>query len=160
MRPAHSSEPANLCPSREHLATFAENLLPPDASQAVIEHLATCPACQASLHTLDDETAPFLATLRHPAPADPHSEEAGCRLAEDWTRARLGDPTLTPLPSPQRLAAPGNRPAGESPIPRRLGQYQILEKLGQGGDGQRVQGAAHPPEARRGAESAGSPQAE
>ena len=107
-------------PTREALADLVLGKLPPEAIDAIGQHIETCSTCQDVLDTLDALEDSVIADLKEPVrprPADPQLEEQ-MRRAEEisrvvWQRLKPDTP--------------------EEPLPTRLGQYEILEKIGRGG---------------------------
>ncbi|MGO8749620.1 MAG: efflux RND transporter periplasmic adaptor subunit [Thermoguttaceae bacterium] len=109
------------CPSHDELHAYSIGLLSDEASDAVAAHLASCADCRSGLSTLDGAEDTFLSQLRRPAVADPYLEESQCQVA--IARA---------------CAIPGSSPGSRSNRPfcaTTLGEYQLIEELGQGGMG-------------------------
>jgi tRNA A-37 threonylcarbamoyl transferase component Bud32 len=113
------------CPSRDQLATYAVGQLPEPSADAVSAHLRTCGDCAAVLETLDDSGDTLIARLRAPA-GEVFEAEAACQ----GVLARL------------RQLGAGAAAAGAAPAEatqtftaRRLGEYELLAKLGEGGMG-------------------------
>jgi RND family efflux transporter MFP subunit len=105
------------CPSREELMNYVVGKLDDDASDALANHLDSCPDCQAELATLPDPDDTLIARLRGPIPPDPFWEEPGC----DRAVARA----MTIM----------ENEAAATDLPRQLGEYQLIERLGSGGMG-------------------------
>ncbi|MGD0654278.1 MAG: protein kinase [Thermoguttaceae bacterium] len=115
--------PTTICPSHDELLAYAAGCLSEEVSEAVAEHLDSCPQCQTGLVTLDDADDTFVAQLRRPADSDPILDESQCRVAV--TRARA---VLDGSYSPQGRSS-------QSVIGKVFGEYQLLEELGCGGMG-------------------------
>jgi serine/threonine protein kinase/formylglycine-generating enzyme required for sulfatase activity len=96
--------------------------------EAVAEHVEQCPDCQATLLTLADVEDTLVAQLRRPFAADPYSEEAECRAVAASAKAMVDESRSTGRAEDDATMADG-------PLPRQLGEFQLLEKLGQGGMG-------------------------
>jgi serine/threonine protein kinase len=110
------------CFDREVLADFALGKLPIAEAERIAAEVETCPACQAVLDTLDSLEDSVIADLKAYAgflPLPPELEQQ-IREAEQISRLVWGCPKAEPL---------------EEPLPDRLGQYQIVERIGQGGMG-------------------------
>ncbi len=109
--------PVVTCPSREELIDYAVGKLPDEAADAVAGHLDDCPGCQAELAALPEPDDTLVARLRDATPSDPFLHEPGCSQAVARARAVVeGDESTTNLP-------------------RQLGEYQLLQRLGSGGMG-------------------------
>ena len=113
---------ATTCPSHDELLAYSLGRLPDEASDAIAAHLSSCLDCKAGLPTLDHAEDTFLARLRRPATPDPYLEESQCQVA-----------------LAQALAVSGrSSPAGRSNpslCGKALGEYQLIDELGQGGMG-------------------------
>jgi len=114
--------PESKCPNHEMLQGFHLGTLPEDSAEAMIEHVATCSHCQALLETFCHVSNTVVACLRSAAVADPYAEEPHCQQA----LARIKAVTAGAL-------------AGRGSVamvpPRQLGEYELIEKLGEGGMG-------------------------
>jgi serine/threonine protein kinase len=115
------------CPNRDVLLAFRTGELSEAAAEEAIPHISVCADCQATLQTFGDADDTFIAKLRSPAVADPYADE----------------PQRAALMARAMALATGNAP-GSSQTPAetleaadlgRLGEYQLLAKLGEGGMG-------------------------
>ncbi len=115
------------CPSRDVLLAYETAQLPESSVQPLIAHLSICPACQAELETLCEGNDTLIARLRKPPTADPYEAEPECReavLRMEQLAAQAS--SVRDLP---------NAEAVEPTIVGQLGEYELLEKLGEGGMG-------------------------
>jgi len=128
------------CPSREELSAYALGKLSEDVSAAVADHIDACSACQAALATLDDAEDNLVAQIRRPPIADEFMREPQC----DEALARLKAMTAKSLAHGGILAQNGisahngasaGDTAGKSIAMSQLGDYQLFDRLGQGGMG-------------------------
>lgn len=108
------------CPSADALSSFLLGRLSEDALETMAAHLETCSRCMARLDRLHDTADDMVDQLRK---TDPDS----CSAAESAHAASLVEPLA------DRVPPPPSRPSGVSM--RALGQYDLLEKLGEGGMG-------------------------
>src|SRR5262249_48935590 len=107
------------CPTPEQLSAFCLGKISGQVLDEIADHLESCPSCSAAVSAFDDRADSFIAELRQPAPArlPPAESEHVVALIE-----KLG---------------PRSHPAaGAAAELGQLGQYQLLEKLGEGGMGQ------------------------
>jgi len=115
---------ATSCPSREELLAYHCGELPEVLAGPVIAHVGSCTQCQAVLETFDDAHDTLVARLRQPAVESPYAAEPHGR--ELVARASA----LVPAGG-----GPGDELPEEPPVLRELGEYQLIEKLGEGGMG-------------------------
>jgi serine/threonine protein kinase len=116
------------CPTPETLADYLLGKVSETDIEAVASHLDQCQACQGQLETLDSLEDSFVSKLRQPvSPADSTDQE----LDELLSRVEALVPAVAEKPEPMDVG----QPAAQAPLPEFLGQYQLLEKLGQGGMG-------------------------
>jgi serine/threonine protein kinase len=110
------------CPTTEVLTDYSVGNLPPSSLNAVALHLERCPHCLRNLQGMDDRRDPLLAELRQADGVEPLDEEEFRPVLERLEGLCIESPLLLD-------ASPGVR------IGRRLGPYEILEQLGEGGMG-------------------------
>ena len=115
------------CPDRSTLLAFRTGELSEADAGEMISHISACPNCQGILQTFGDADDTLIAKLRSPAVADPYLDEP--QRAELMARAMAIVAGSSPV-SDQRPA--------ETQVPvelSRLGEYELLAKLGEGGMG-------------------------
>jgi formylglycine-generating enzyme required for sulfatase activity len=119
--------PDESCPQVEALRDSLMGKLPAEEAEALLDHLDRCRDCQAKLQTVSDADETLIDCLRQPQVRDelwdePHCQEAVARAKE----VGEGPPT-------RDLGARKGQPEPE--IIGELGEYQVLEKLAEGGMG-------------------------
>ncbi|MBN2580576.1 MAG: protein kinase [Pirellulales bacterium] len=106
------------CPNPQELRDYALGRMAESDWEAIARHVESCPQCQAVLATVDDVADTLVARLREPPPEDSFIKESQCEAA--LARAKY--------------AAAAGASAAALPFTE-LGEYKILEELGQGGMG-------------------------
>ncbi|HTK73924.1 MAG TPA: protein kinase [Gemmataceae bacterium] len=100
------------CPNAEVLAAYSSGKLPAGVFESVAAHLSRCPRCESFLDQYDGNDSLVTTLRRHLGGQKPvESTARGSRTVVDSRRG-------------QRLA-----------LPRRWGQYELLEEIGRGGMG-------------------------
>src|SRR5262245_38100677 len=116
------------CPSWWQLVAYSSGDLPPAALEAITEHVSGCPRCLSALGEAADEASSTLRELRRarrePA-ADPFGHDPEYRRME---AAAITGALVGPTPRPW----PGDAPSTDLKPPFTLGQYRVVEKIGQG----------------------------
>jgi serine/threonine protein kinase len=114
------------CPTPEELSSYVQGGLPEDLTEAVAEHIETCVICDATVEELGRQGNSLFRGSRRPAPPPPELESPEYRRAMEAAEAAGpdgGDPVTAPVAEPS-LSELG-----------RLGEYELLAKLGVGGMG-------------------------
>jgi len=111
------------CPDRNVLLAFQTGELSETTAEEVISHISVCSDCQTTLHAFGDAEDTLVAKLRNPAVEDPYKDEP--QQAELMARAMAL--VVGGLPISAETLAPADL--------GRLGEYQLLAKLGEGGMG-------------------------
>jgi serine/threonine protein kinase/formylglycine-generating enzyme required for sulfatase activity len=118
---------AERCPQDEVLHDCLVGKLPEEAAETLFDHLDDCPACRAKLQTAGNLGDTSIDWLREPWRRDEYQDEP--QLQEAVARAKaIGE----------RLASCNQADAGnaaEQDILGQLDDYQVLEKLAEGGMG-------------------------
>ena len=105
------------CPSREELLDYAVGKLSDEAAESLAGHLDSGENCQAELAAFSDADDTLVARLRGPLPSDPFLDEPECSRAVAIARTVA------------------ENDASATGLPRLLGEYQLLERIGSGGMG-------------------------
>jgi hypothetical protein len=112
------------CPSRAELLAYQVGELSEDPAKGVTSHVSSCPSCQVTLRALAASEDTLLAHLRAPVAEDPYVAEPECQRFLARAMEMVVGTVAVDAPAP---AAP--EPLG------RLGEYELLAKLGEGGMG-------------------------
>ncbi len=118
------------CPDAEQLRDYILGKLPEDVAQETERHLQACQACEATAVGLETQVDSLIEEIRQPPSDDPYLAEPQCQAAV--ARAKLlagklvGGQPKDPAPS---------QPAAQPDSLGRLGEYELLAKLGEGGMG-------------------------
>ena len=120
--------PLHNCPSQADLLAFVQGALSADRAAKVDAHLNTCPTCDATVSQMERQSDPLLKWLHSGAPPDAFTAEPECREAIRRA-ANLGG-HVTPAMTATAFAQPA-----EAAPPERIRDYQLQEKLGEGGMG-------------------------
>ncbi|TWU05532.1 protein kinase domain-containing protein [Stieleria varia] len=117
---------ATQCPTPDLLRDMTLGILPGTESDALLEHLKSCPTCQSELETLDKTEDSLIADLRSKEPSssqtgDPENEPA-CSVAVAKALGALA-------------IAHQSRSNDELELPHSIGEYEIIAPLGRGGMG-------------------------
>jgi tRNA A-37 threonylcarbamoyl transferase component Bud32 len=115
------------CPGRDVLSAYSLGTLAPDDLEKVAEHLERCDRCLETLQRVDDPSDTLLLELRRPPAGEPVSDDECRRIVEKAA-------VLYQAPASQADASAAWEAGGSRP-PWRVGPYEILEPLGQGGMG-------------------------
>jgi len=113
--------PTATCPSTDELRALSLGETHAEASESLLEHVASCTDCQAELETFDQHSDSLIASLRGEDSGEPFEHEAACQAA-----------------IAKALAAYSivSREQGVMPeLPKHIGEYEILRPLGHGGMG-------------------------
>jgi WD40 repeat protein/serine/threonine protein kinase len=121
------------CPNRQFLLAYQTGELSEPTAAELTTHISQCPVCQANLGTLNDAADTLVSQLRAAAPKEPFADEPQCAAMMSRAMALpVAQQAGEPVPAagePAPVAAGQPLPLGE------LGDYQLLEKLGEGGMG-------------------------
>lgn len=136
------------CPDREKLLAFALGRIDETEEQAMTAHVGNCQACEKTLSGLDDATDTLVEQLREPAVQPLYAEEPQYQQAlrqvkdraAELAQAAVGgddagqepDRTVDTLANFSPAAPRPDKPLAKN---QRLGEYELLAKLGEGGMG-------------------------
>lgn len=114
------------CPAREELSEFAVGRLSEESSGHIAAHLETCAKCEEAVTSLNISSDSLVAQLRVPPAENRYTGEP------EYQQALVAVKRLGREP---RTADRREPPAGERLDIEQLRDYQLLEKLGEGGMG-------------------------
>ena len=118
------------CPDKETLFGYVVGTITEDVAEAVAQHLLACRVCEQTIEALEGLSDTVVSALRQAAPSDAYAEEPACQQVLQQLQAlRVGGPDID---SPLATASPPPQPSRSH---SRLGDYELLKKLGQGGMG-------------------------
>src|SRR5262245_61898816 len=118
--------PRVTCPAIDQLREFSSGRLADESATSIGEHLDECPACREAIERLSQSRDGLVAALRERETVAPFSEETEYQKALQFVAA-IGQTAVS-------LAQP-KAPREFVPPARRLRDYELLEKLGEGGMG-------------------------
>ena len=122
-QPSSSKNANESCPSAEQLHLFALGQLAEETSEVLSDHLRSCDSCISKLETIDDGEDSLIAGLRQPNPLALEIDEPNCGVAVAKALDALALVVNTrSIPDWQ-------------PMPKQIGEYEIVRPLGQGGMG-------------------------
>jgi hypothetical protein len=114
------------CPDRDQLQAYLRGAV----SAEVAAHIDGCPACQAALANLPSQEDPFQEQLRRAAREEPFPAEE-IRRSVEWVEAVGPIPEERPQSQSPAQQAAAARASTPPPRPLRLGDYELLEPLGE-----------------------------
>ena len=116
------------CPDSERLLAYSLGKLPDEVSEEIAAHLDSCSKCEVTISGFDDASDTMIDRLRRP-PAEsklvqePEYQEAAALIKGMVPKA----PPDTP--------ASADESSAETMFVGELGEYRLIEKLGEGGMG-------------------------
>ena len=117
------------CPNRETLYGYLTGTIPESEAESVAVHVAGCAECEQTLQALEELSDSIISALRQPVPHELYLEEPECRDVLQRLRS-----LEMVRPEPEVAKTESLEPKPRRRI-RRLGDYELLKKLGQGGMG-------------------------
>ena len=115
-------KPMTECPSKDDLHSLSIGVLSGDDSDILIQHVNECVDCQSELETMNDEDS-LIAGLRAKLSPDQVDSEPQRDLAMARALGALAEAHQSPTTDP------------DSSFPERIGEYEIVRRLGSGGMG-------------------------
>ena len=116
------------CPSPEQLSSYVLGADGNDNSDRIEHHLADCAACQDTLHRLHAKSDTLISALQASGSAAQFESES------QMQRALAAARNVRPAASARKLPAEKQKRSKTLKI-RRIREYELLEKIGQGGMG-------------------------
>jgi serine/threonine protein kinase len=124
------------CPGKAELEAFALGKIGDEAAEPIAEHLDRCPRCAETIDLFSEATDPILARLRRPAEPGRYETDSQCQQAVARVKQFGHEPSIS---SVEEMPTAASGQAAAAPVStitlRQLRDYQLLEKLGQGGMG-------------------------
>ena len=115
---------ATICPNPDMLADYVLGKTSEADMASIASHVEACATCQSQLETLDGLSDTVITFLRRPIPNEVDSDEP---LLQE-VLSRIDSITSA-------SGSDSDDHVQEVPIPLQVGQYRLMEKLGQGGMG-------------------------
>ncbi len=113
--------PTATCPSTDELRALSLGETHAEASESLLEHVASCTDCQAELETVDEHSDALIASLRGEDLGETFEQEGAYQTALAKALAAYS------IVSSEQPAMPE--------LPKQIGEYEILRPLGHGGMG-------------------------
>jgi len=117
------------CLSRDELAAYLAGVLGEARSQECESHLAVCPRCRQLADELESLPDDLIGLMRQPAAA------VACLAEPEFQQVLAGGRDLPLVAGTAGREVAPESPQDALPLPRRLGQYELLEVIGHGGMG-------------------------
>jgi serine/threonine protein kinase len=112
------------CPQQDEIAAYMVGEVDDDKLNAVSDHLAHCPRCQAAADALESSVSdPLVELLGEPLPADDFSGEPECQ--QIFPKIKTGNTRFDTSNTSGEGSADG-----DLLLPVRLGEYHVLERIG------------------------------
>ena len=119
---------ANHCLNRDELAAYAAGQLSEQAAEDFDRHVGDCESCRSTLDTLNHTYDSLLVRLQNQSVPQSYCLEPPCRDAVAGVKAMA-------TPSGRARTPASSAPKAELRLPCKLGEYELLEKIGEGGMG-------------------------
>jgi len=115
------------CPQPDRLALYLLGALPASELDSVSFHLEACPECQARIESLEDNRDSLLRQLQHLAKGHPRSGDPELQHLVSRAKALGGTPIVDRFGLGDAAVV-----SGQPPDKKRIGDYELLKKLGAG----------------------------
>jgi anti-sigma factor RsiW len=116
------------CPTRDTLLSFTRGDLPDEEIEAVCDHLETCTGCEETVARFEGQSDTFIGQLQTPVVKSRFADEPEFDRAVAAAKAMAREPVVT-------SDAPADTAPAENESLGRIGDYQLLARLGHGGMG-------------------------
>ncbi|TWU17052.1 Serine/threonine-protein kinase PknB [Allorhodopirellula heiligendammensis] len=126
------------CPASEKLIDFVAGSLSEGVALYISDHVEACPNCEETVINLEATADTLIGKLRLPEPQNSYSQEAGYERAIELVKSIGMEPPSNSEAtfSTDNAVVPGELDrVDDTDVKGMLGQYELLEKLGQGGMG-------------------------
>lgn len=116
------------CPEKQRLAEYATGKLPEKDASSIEEHLEACPACENTIEKIEAESNTLASGLRASQAQEPTLAAAEYkRVMQELVQLPQGGETSS--------ASSSSASSDGAPPLAKLGPYELLTKLGEGGMG-------------------------
>jgi len=114
-------------PDHQELQGLVFGTLDEPSADQIADHIERCPECEETIRLLEAKSDTYIEELRRPVDAEPFTQESDCARAVSFIERIGREPTVG---AQQAITAADVREELA-----RIGQYQLLAKLGEGGMG-------------------------
>ena len=116
------------CPTRDQILAYMLGRVGEEEMERLSRHLRECPRCQLIADELESASDALICSLRRPASAFNYVDEPECKRA-------LAEAAAIKSAAADKDESGAKGPPDDMPESRQLGQYELLERIGQGGMG-------------------------
>jgi Leucine-rich repeat (LRR) protein len=122
-------------PDYQHLTDYATGKLSQDEASSIEQHLNECRECETTIQALDGKSDTLVSGLQQKPAIEPYAGETELRDAVAKAAQLPATGPQPPAPQSAASAATTAQQKAATKGPVKLGPYQLLAKLGEGGMG-------------------------